>query len=249
MATCVVTGVAGFIGSTLAERLLAMGHQVRGVDCLSPSYDPLLKERSLADLKTQAGFQFFRLDLVEGVWTATKAGHGHLPLHEPDHGGETAAGFRRRPAKEGPYLRGGRGEGQLPGHGKGGRRPGLRYRYRPAGHPPGTGRGHLSGDREKGRNKTPCRAAWGCAGDQGRAGGFRPLPGIRTASGAQDGTGAAVGVDVRKTEHADQFLKGTLFGKPFSVQGAGQERVKVTPGIFPRPPLSGQCLPGYGPGR
>lgn len=67
MATCVVTGVAGFIGSTLAERLLAMGHQVRGVDCLGHSYDPLLKERNLAALCTKADFQFFRLDLVEAA--------------------------------------------------------------------------------------------------------------------------------------------------------------------------------------
>ena len=30
-----VTGAAGFIGSHLAERLVALGHSVRGLDCLT----------------------------------------------------------------------------------------------------------------------------------------------------------------------------------------------------------------------
>ena len=39
----VVTGTAGFIGSTLAERLVAEGHEVVGVDCLTPYYDVAAK--------------------------------------------------------------------------------------------------------------------------------------------------------------------------------------------------------------
>lgn len=35
MATYLVTGIAGFIGSTIARRILAEGHQVRGVDNLA----------------------------------------------------------------------------------------------------------------------------------------------------------------------------------------------------------------------
>jgi nucleoside-diphosphate-sugar epimerase len=45
-----VTGVAGFIGSTLARRLLADGHEVVGVDSLSPYYDPEVKRRRLRNL-------------------------------------------------------------------------------------------------------------------------------------------------------------------------------------------------------
>ena len=37
-----VTGVAGFIGSTLAERLVAQGAEVAGIDCFSMQRLPLL---------------------------------------------------------------------------------------------------------------------------------------------------------------------------------------------------------------
>ncbi|MBI4873601.1 MAG: GDP-mannose 4,6-dehydratase [Acidobacteria bacterium] len=42
-----VTGCAGFIGSHLAERLLAAGHEVIGVDALTDYYDPELKRDNL----------------------------------------------------------------------------------------------------------------------------------------------------------------------------------------------------------
>lgn len=60
-----VTGAAGFIGSSLALRLLRDGHHVVGVDNLSPYYDVSLKEARLARLMTQPGFAFERLDLAE----------------------------------------------------------------------------------------------------------------------------------------------------------------------------------------
>ena len=45
-----VTGVAGFIGSTLAERLLADGADVVGLDCFTDYYPRPVKERNLAGL-------------------------------------------------------------------------------------------------------------------------------------------------------------------------------------------------------
>jgi UDP-glucuronate 4-epimerase len=52
-----VTGVAGFIGSHLGERLLAEGTEVRGVDSLSDYYDPALKRANLEPLLASPGFE------------------------------------------------------------------------------------------------------------------------------------------------------------------------------------------------
>jgi UDP-glucuronate 4-epimerase len=53
-----VTGAAGFIGFHLARRLLDDGHEVAGVDGLTPYYDPALKQARLAILKGRNGFSF-----------------------------------------------------------------------------------------------------------------------------------------------------------------------------------------------
>lgn len=58
-----VTGAAGFIGSHLAERLAALGHTVRGLDCLTDYYDRSLKEMNLGALKSK-GVAFLPLDLA-----------------------------------------------------------------------------------------------------------------------------------------------------------------------------------------
>ncbi|MEH3101608.1 NAD-dependent epimerase/dehydratase family protein [Sphingomonas adhaesiva] len=54
MAT-LVTGMAGFIGMAVAERLLARGERVIGVDSFNDYYDPQLKEDRLAHLARQFG--------------------------------------------------------------------------------------------------------------------------------------------------------------------------------------------------
>lgn len=59
-----VTGAAGFIGSHLAERLAAMGHQVRGLDCFTDYYARTLKELNVSALKAQ-GVEFLPLDVAE----------------------------------------------------------------------------------------------------------------------------------------------------------------------------------------
>lgn len=58
-----VTGAAGFIGSTLSETLLERGHDVRGVDCLTPYYDPAAKRSNLVGLIGRPGFQMVEADL------------------------------------------------------------------------------------------------------------------------------------------------------------------------------------------
>jgi nucleoside-diphosphate-sugar epimerase len=59
-----VTGVAGFIGSHLAERLIADGHEVVGVDNFLDNYPRRFKEQNLAGLSTRAKFTFIGADLV-----------------------------------------------------------------------------------------------------------------------------------------------------------------------------------------
>ncbi|EAY57431.1 MAG: UDP-glucuronate 5'-epimerase [Leptospirillum sp. Group II 'C75'] len=60
-----VTGAAGFIGSTLAFRLLCEGHDVVGVDNMNDYYEVSLKEARLARLQSHSRFTFHRLDIVD----------------------------------------------------------------------------------------------------------------------------------------------------------------------------------------
>jgi UDP-glucuronate 4-epimerase len=64
-----ITGAAGFIGSTLGLRLLKEGHQVHGLDNLNDYYDVNLKKDRLARLEKFETFFFHRLELAdrEGV--------------------------------------------------------------------------------------------------------------------------------------------------------------------------------------
>lgn len=98
----VVTGVAGFIGSHLAEALLARGDTVLGIDCFTPYYDPGTKRANVpagvelveADLRTvdigplldgagvvfhQAAQPGVRLSWSEGF--ADYVGHNVLATH------------------------------------------------------------------------------------------------------------------------------------------------------------------------
>jgi len=53
-----ITGVAGFIGSTLADRLLAGGAEVVGIDCFTDYYPRPMKERNLAAALRHPRFTF-----------------------------------------------------------------------------------------------------------------------------------------------------------------------------------------------
>jgi UDP-glucuronate 4-epimerase len=61
----VVTGAAGFIGYAVAERLLARGDRVIGVDSFNNYYDVGLKEARAARLTAHAAFALKRMDIAE----------------------------------------------------------------------------------------------------------------------------------------------------------------------------------------
>jgi UDP-glucuronate 4-epimerase len=60
-----LTGAAGFIGSSLAERLLARGDQVVGLDNFDPFYPRATKQRNLEPLTAQPGFAFQEGDITD----------------------------------------------------------------------------------------------------------------------------------------------------------------------------------------
>ena len=58
-----VTGVAGFLGSTLAEALRKQGFDVVGVDAFTENYEPSRKRGNLAGLMRDPGFRLVEADL------------------------------------------------------------------------------------------------------------------------------------------------------------------------------------------
>ena len=65
MGNFLVTGAAGFIGFHLAQRLLASGHTVVGIDNLNDYYDVSLKASRLALLEAGPRFRFVRMDITD----------------------------------------------------------------------------------------------------------------------------------------------------------------------------------------
>ncbi len=60
-----LTGAAGFIGFHVAQRLLAAGADVVGVDELNSYYSPALKQARLAQLQAHPRFRFVKADIAE----------------------------------------------------------------------------------------------------------------------------------------------------------------------------------------
>ena len=60
-----VTGTAGFIGNTLALRLLARGDEVIGIDNLNDYYDVTLKQARLARVKDHKNFTDVRINIED----------------------------------------------------------------------------------------------------------------------------------------------------------------------------------------
>ena len=60
-----ITGVAGFIGFHLAQRLLSSGYVIIGLDNLNSYYSVELKQARLSLLQKSSGFKFVQLNMVE----------------------------------------------------------------------------------------------------------------------------------------------------------------------------------------
>jgi UDP-glucuronate 4-epimerase len=83
-AGCVlVTGAAGFIGSTLCERLLAEGRRVVGLDSFDPFYPPAQKRRNLRPALDHGSFRLVEGDVrdAEAVRRAFEAGPCDALVH------------------------------------------------------------------------------------------------------------------------------------------------------------------------
>lgn len=73
-----ITGVAGFIGSTLADRLLADGADVVGLDCFTDYYPRPNKERNLAGALAHPRFRFVESRIQDADLPALLADRSHV---------------------------------------------------------------------------------------------------------------------------------------------------------------------------
>lgn len=73
-----VTGAAGFIGSTLSEALVRRGHDVVGLDCFTDYYGRDVKESNLSWLRTQPAFTFVEAPLQSADLDALLDGVTHI---------------------------------------------------------------------------------------------------------------------------------------------------------------------------
>lgn len=78
-----ITGTAGFIGFHLAKRLLADGHEVQGVDGMTPYYDVELKKARHAELAKSNHFTAHTLMLEDETRLAAvyKAAKPDIVVH------------------------------------------------------------------------------------------------------------------------------------------------------------------------
>jgi nucleoside-diphosphate-sugar epimerase len=96
MSTSIITGVAGFIGSHLAQALLDRGDRVIGVDQFNDYYDPALKWKNIALIGQHPNFELIEADIQAIDWTALLA-DADVVYHQAAQAGVRAswgAGFR-----------------------------------------------------------------------------------------------------------------------------------------------------------
>ncbi|MEX0742664.1 MAG: SDR family NAD(P)-dependent oxidoreductase, partial [Phycisphaeraceae bacterium] len=98
-----VTGVAGFIGSNLAEALVNDGHVVYGIDNFDSYYDRHVKERNIGELVESTGFRFYEADLRDRHALATVFGTAAEAGRSIDAVVHLAAKAGVRPSIEDPH--------------------------------------------------------------------------------------------------------------------------------------------------
>lgn len=94
-----ITGAAGFIGSHLAERLLANGQRVVGLDNFNDFYDPQIKRASAGALNTHDRFEMVDADIRDRALVMQA-----LAAHRPKTIVHLAAMAGVRPSIENPAL-------------------------------------------------------------------------------------------------------------------------------------------------
>jgi UDP-glucuronate 4-epimerase len=94
-----VTGSAGFIGMHVAERLLARGDEVVGLDNMNDYYDPALKRARLARLVERKGYAHVHADLAD-----RNAIEALFEVHKPQRVVHLAAQAGVRYAAENPHV-------------------------------------------------------------------------------------------------------------------------------------------------
>lgn len=94
-----VTGTAGFIGSHVAQRLMARGDEVIGFDSLNDYYDVSLKQARLARLLDQPGYTHVTADLAD-----RSAVEALFARHQPERVVHLAAQAGVRYAAQNPHV-------------------------------------------------------------------------------------------------------------------------------------------------
>ncbi len=94
-----VTGTAGFIGSHVAQRLMARGDEVIGFDSLNDYYDVSLKQARLARLLDEPGYTHVTADLAD-----RSAVEALFARHQPERVVHLAAQAGVRYAAQNPHV-------------------------------------------------------------------------------------------------------------------------------------------------
>ncbi len=80
MKRVLITGAAGFIGSSLADALLARGDSVFGIDDFNDYYSSAIKEENVAGARLSADYTLRRGDICDGDFVAQAFGEARADV-------------------------------------------------------------------------------------------------------------------------------------------------------------------------